>query len=105
VALLLQLPPAVTQLKVVVIPTVRSVVPVMEATTGNALFVSPTSSVDSAQGLFEIVHLSVALLPAGTPVTPELYEDVEVMVAVPLTTLHAPVPTEGLFPARVKLPL
>ena len=27
------------------------------------------------------------------------------MVAVPLTTLHAPVPTEGLFPARVKLPL
>ena len=28
-----------------------------------------------------------------------------VTVAVPLVTLHAPVPTEGLLPSRVKLPL
>ena len=42
------------------------------AVVGAALFVSTTSSVDAVQGLFEIVHLNVALLPEGTPVTPEL---------------------------------
>ena len=72
VALLLQLPPAVTQLKVEVVPTVRSVVPVMDATTGSSLFVKTTLSVDAVQGLFDIVHIKVALVPAGNPVTPEL---------------------------------
>jgi hypothetical protein len=37
-----------------------------------ALFVSTTSSVDAVHGLFEMVHVNVALVPAGTPVTPEL---------------------------------
>ena len=72
VALLLQLPPAVAQFKVEVVPTVRSIVPVMEATTGSSLFVKTTLSVDAVQGLFDIVHLKVALVPAGTPVMPEL---------------------------------
>ena len=70
-----------------------------------ALFVSTTLSVELVHGLFEMVHVNMALLPAGTPVTPELYAEAVAMVAVPLTRLHSPAPTEGLFPARVKLPL
>ena len=47
----------------------------------------------------------MAELPTGTPVTPEVLELGVVIVAVPLTTLQAPVPTEGELPAKVKLPL
>jgi hypothetical protein len=72
---------------------------------GTVLFVSTTSSVDAVQGLFEIVHLNVALEPTGTPVTPEFGKEGVVIVAVPLTTLHTPIPTIGVLPARVKLPL
>ena len=49
-----------------------------------------------------VVQLSVALVPAGTPVTPEVAEDGVVIVAVPLTTLQTPVPTLGALPASVK---
>ena len=52
-----------------------------------------------------IVQRSTAVPLAGTPVTPELYDDGEVMVAVPLVTVHTPVPEEAEFPASVKLPL
>jgi hypothetical protein len=52
-----------------------------------------------------MVHARVAAEPAGTPVTPEVLELGVVIVAVPLTTLQEPVPTDGEFPARVKLPL
>ena len=37
-----------------------------------ALFVSTTSSVEAVHGLLEMVHLNVALVPASTPVTPEI---------------------------------
>ena len=37
-----------------------------------ALFVRTTPSVEDTQGLLEMVHVKVALVPAGTPVTPEL---------------------------------
>jgi hypothetical protein len=76
-------------------------VPALAVVGGTLLFVSTTSSVDGIQGLFEIVHLKVALVPAGTPVTPEVGEDGVVIVAVPLTTLHAPVPTVAVLPASV----
>jgi len=52
-----------------------------------------------------VVQRSVALVPAGTPVTVELAEDGVVIVAVPLTTVQAPVPVPGALPASVKLPL
>ena len=51
---------------------------------------------------FDIVHLNVALLPAVIPVTAEVAEPGVVIVAVPLTTLHVPVPVVGVLPARVK---
>ena len=71
---------------------------------GKALLVSITSSVD-VQAPFVIVHLSVALVPTGTPVTVEVLDVGVVMVAVPLTTVHAPVPVTGALPASVKFPL
>ena len=45
------------------------------------------------------------MLPAGIPVTPELGVDGDVIVAVPETTDHNPVPMLGVFAAIVKLPL
>src|ERR1019366_6881322 len=75
------------------------------AVVGVALLVSIISSVDAVQGLFEIVHLNVELVPRGTPVTVEVGEAGVVMEAIPLTILHAPVPTAAVFPASVKFPL
>ena len=78
--------------------------PLIAATVGKGLLVSTTSSVD-VQAPLVMVHLRVALVPTGTPVTPEFRNVGLVMVAVPVSRLHAPVPVEGLLPARVKLPL
>jgi hypothetical protein len=72
---------------------------------GGLLFVKITSSVAAVQGALVTVHLNVALVPAGTPVTPEVGEDGVVIVAVPLTTVHVPVPAAGAVAASVKLPL
>lgn len=69
-----------------------------------ASFFNTTSSVEEHVPLV-IVQRSVALVPAGTPVTPEVAEEGVVMVAVPLTTLHVPVPTLAVLPASVKEPL
>ena len=66
------------------------------------LLVSITSSVEVVQGLLETVQVKVAFVPAVIPVTPELYKEGDVTVAVPPVTLHAPVPTP-LLPANVKL--
>ena len=52
-----------------------------------------------------IVQRKVALLPEGTPVTVLLGSVAVVMLAVPDTTLHWPVPTPGTLPDNVKLPL
>ena len=71
-------------------------------TAGGGLFVSTTSSVE-VQAPFVIVHLNVAVVPAVTPVTPEVGEVGVVMVADPLTTLHAPVPVAGLLAASVNV--
>jgi hypothetical protein len=66
-----------------------------------AWFVSNTSSVE-VQVPFVIVQRKVAGVPAVTPVTPEVGEEGVVIVAVPLTTLHEPVPVVAVFPASVK---
>src|SRR5688572_7574898 len=68
------------------------------------LFVRDTSSKDE-HAPFTIVQRSTAVVPAGTPVTVEVALAEFVIVAVPLCNVQVPVPTEGEFPASVKLPL
>jgi hypothetical protein len=75
------------------------------AVVGVALFVRITSSVEDVHVPLLIVHLKVAEVPAGTPVTLDVGDTGEVIAAVPETTLHTPVPTTGEFPASVKFPL
>ena len=67
--------------------------------------VSITSSVLAAQGELDIVQRKVALVPAGTPVIPEVGDDAVVIVAVPVIKLQVPGPTAGVLPASVKFPL
>lgn len=50
-----------------------------------------------------IVHLKVELAPGVKVVTPLVGELVVVTVAVPLNTLHDPVPTVGVLPAKVEV--
>jgi hypothetical protein len=47
-----------------------------------------------------IVQTNV-FVPLDNPVTPELGEPVEVIVALPAMTDHNPVPAVGVFPVRV----
>ena len=68
---------------------------------GFRLNVITTSSVDAVHGLFDIVQLKVYVEPA-VPIKVEVGLDAVVIVPpVPLTMLHAPVPTVGVLPARV----
>lgn len=75
------------------------------AVVGKASIVITTSSVLLVQLPFAIVHLNVTLVPAVNPVNPVLAVLAAVIVAVPLTTLHVPVPTVGAFPAKVAVVL
>ena len=52
---------------------------------------------------FVIVHRSVTLVPAVTPVTVVLNDAVLVIVAEPASIVHKPVPGAGAFPARVNV--
>ena len=70
-------------------------------TVGKASLVRTTVDDDGGQVPLVIVQVNVALVPAAIPVTPELYKVGEVIVAVPLVTVHNPDPTVGLFPAKV----
>jgi hypothetical protein len=60
-----------------------------------------TWSALGGQDPLEIVHLRTADASEKSPVTPEVGEDGLVMLANPLTTVHNPVPINGVFPARV----
>ncbi len=62
-----------------------------------------TSSKEGVQEPLEMVHLNV-FTPTVKPVTPELNKVGDVTVAPPAITVHAPVPTSGLFPANVAVP-
>jgi hypothetical protein len=56
---------------------------------------------EGVQGGLEIVHCNTAVPGTAKPVTPEVGEPGVVMVAVPETTVHVPVPTTGVLPAKV----
>ena len=71
--------------------------PVMAEVDGSGLIVIITSSVE-LQGPFEIVHLKVTEVPATSPVTVEVEDEGVVIVAAPVTTVHAPVPVIGALP-------
>jgi hypothetical protein len=59
------------------------------------------SSDDALHGLFDIVHLNTYPTPA-VPVNVEVgLVGVVILPPVPLTMVHNPVPTTGVFPARV----
>ena len=60
-----------------------------------------TSSVEAVQVPFDMVQRRVAVPGMVNPVTPEFGDPGEVMVAVPDTTDHCPVPMVGALPARV----
>ena len=69
-----------------------------------AVFVKMMSLVSSVHvGPLLTVHRSVALVPAVIPVTVVLARDGLVIVAVPATTLHIPVPFTGGVAAIVKM--
>lgn len=67
-------------------------------TVGGASLVITTSSVEDTHDPLLIVQRSVAE-PVTNPVTPDVGEPGVVTDAVPDTTVHKPVPTEGVFPA------
>src|ERR1035437_10217824 len=60
-----------------------------------------TVLIEGAQVPLEIVHSRVEVAPIVKPVTAELNAAGVVTTAVPAVTVHNPVPTPGLLPARV----
>lgn len=68
---------------------------------GPNVVVKITSSVDAVQLPLVIDQRRVAEAPRANPVTPELGEEGVVMVAVPDTKVHVPVPVAGVFPTKV----
>jgi len=71
------------------------------ATVGGVATLMTTSSKEAAQAGLVMVQRNVTEAPTVKPVTPEVGEEGEVMVAVPANTVHVPVPTAGVLPARV----
>lgn len=67
---------------------------------GVASLVIVTSSVEAGHGLFVIVQRNT-FAPTPNPVTVVAGELGLVIVPVPLTKLHVPVPTDGALPASV----
>ena len=65
-------------------------------------FCRVTSS-DALQVPFVTVHFTFALVPATTPVIVVVGDDALVIVAVPLTKLHTPVPADGALCVIVKV--
>ena len=57
---------------------------------------------DGVHGALLIVHVNT-FAPTPNPVTPELKAPGVVIVPVPLVNVHTPVPTDGLFPCKVKV--
>ena len=69
-------------------------------TVGVELLVMMTSSVEGVQTPLEIVHRKV-FAPTPSAVSPDVGEVGVVMVPLPEISVHIPVPTVGVFAARV----
>jgi hypothetical protein len=74
-----------------------------DATVTELSFVNVTVELDEQDPLV-IVQVKTALVPTGTPDIVDIADDGLAIVAVPLKTVHKPVPTDGVFPANVKEP-
>ena len=61
-----------------------------------------TVSLDVGQTPLLIVQTKV-FVPTDRPVTPEPGAEGVVTIPLPAITVHAPVPTDGVFPARVEV--
>jgi archaellin len=70
------------------------------AVVGAASRVMTTVSLDEGQLAFVIVQTN-ALAPTESPVTPEVGSPGVVTFALPVITVHTPVPTDAALPARV----
>lgn len=77
-------------------------VPALEVV-GRASIWMLTSSVETAQNPLLIVHRKTVVAPTVKPVTVELGSFAELMLPLPLTTVHVPVPTVGVLPDKVVL--
>ena len=60
-----------------------------------------TTSLNDVHEPLEVVHLKVADEPIANPVNPDVGDVGVVIVAVPETKVHTPVPVVGVFPASV----
>src|SRR5690606_13668736 len=74
------------------------------AVVGSARLVRTTWSTLAPQVPFSTRHSRVADVPAGTPVTVGLKAPGVVIVAIPVTKLHVPLPIAGSTAVIVKLP-
>jgi hypothetical protein len=85
----------------VVVVTLHSGWSAPAAAVGTASMRMIMSSVEGVQAPLAMVHRSVAEVPTGTPVTPEVAKEGVVIKAVPETSVHAPVPTAAGVAAKV----
>jgi hypothetical protein len=69
---------------------------------GNEIFLITTSSVELQDPLVTVQRKLIFVLE-GTKVTVDEADDGVVIVDVPLTNDHAPVPDDGLLPAKLKV--
>lgn len=76
----------------------------MKVGTWGAWLVKMTSEVETQPPL-AMLQRSVADVPTGTPVTVVVRDDAVVIVAVPDTNDHEPVPALGALAAMVKDPV
>jgi hypothetical protein len=82
-------------------PHILAVTPALDAV-GASTPVIVTWAKLGEQGLLEIVHWKT-FGPAPNPLTAELGNAALAIIPLPLTSVHTPVPTIGVFPLRVAL--
>ena len=74
--------------------------PALDTVAGEALLMI-ISSVLAVQAPLLIVHLNVTFVPPVKPVKPVVADKLDVITALPICTLHTPVPVVGVFAVTV----